>query len=59
MAEVLEDIIDMMHNAPAKRSEISDVIEKYREDGIITFLPLEQLKMLQQDIKITLKKELN
>jgi len=59
MAEVLENIIEMMHNAPNKRLEIAYVIEKYRDDGIITLLPLEQLKMLQQEVELTLKKELS
>ncbi|MBC2580595.1 hypothetical protein [Clostridium sp. DJ247] len=44
MAEVLENIIDMMHNAPDKRLELAYVIEKYREDGIITFLPFRAVK---------------
>lgn len=59
MTEVLENIIDMLHNAPDKRLELAYVIEKYREDGIITLLPLEQLKLLQQDIKKAVSKELN
>lgn len=56
MNEVLENIVDMMHNAPDKRLELAEAIEKYRYDGIITLLSLEQLKMLQKDIKILLKK---
>lgn len=56
MNEVLENIVDMMHNASDKRLELAEAIEKYRDDGIITLLSLEQLKMLQKDIKILLKK---
>jgi hypothetical protein len=59
MAEVLENVIHMMHSAPDKRLEIAKIIEKYRDDGIITLLPLEQLKMFKQDVEIILKKGLN
>lgn len=59
MCEVLESIIDMMHNAPGKRLEFASIIEQYREDGIIHLLPLEKLKALEKDIKRTLGKGLN
>lgn len=59
MGEVLENIIDMMHNAPGKRLEIAYVIEKHREDGIIHLMSLEELRLLEKDIKRTLCKGLN
>lgn len=59
MNEVLESIIDMLHNAPSKRLEFAYIIEQYTEDGIIGFLPLNKLRELEKDIKRTLCKGLN
>lgn len=59
MYEVLESIIDMMHNAPSKSLEFATVIEEHSEDGLIHLLSLEQLAALEKDIKRTLSKGLN
>lgn len=59
MCEVLESIIDMMHNAPGKRLEFADIIEEHSADGLIHLLSLDQLTALEKDIKRTLGKGFN
>ncbi|WP_411680453.1 hypothetical protein [Clostridium thailandense] len=59
MSEILESIIDMLHNAPEKRSELAYVIEQHREDSLIHLMSLDELKLLEMDIKRTLCKGLN
>lgn len=57
--EVLENIVNMMHNAPEKRLKFAYIIEEYREDGLIHLLSVEKLKALEKDIKRTLSTGLN
>lgn len=60
MTEVLENIVEIMNNAPKSRwNEIGILISNKAPYGVISFMSIEEIKELEKEIKRTLGKGLN